>query len=132
MTLIIDLAQIYSITTDNGSNALAATNLISNIVEVELDQESLNSNLDNLEDIIAAEQLLQSSLLDLKTAMEGVHLVRCASHTLALAVEDCISRKGDESLKELSAKARNVVCTLRTLNMRKQLRKKNCLWRLLM
>ena len=40
----IDLAQIYSVTTDNGFNALAATNLISNIVEVELDQESLNSN----------------------------------------------------------------------------------------
>ena len=121
----IDLAQIYSITTDNGCNALAATNLISNIVEVELGQESLNSILDNLEDIIAAEQLLQSSLLDLKTAMEGVHLVRCASHTLALVVEDCIGRKGDESLKELSAKAKNVVCTLLTSNMRKELRKKN-------
>ena len=55
----IDLAQIYSVTTDNGFDALAATNLISNIVEVELDQESLNSNSDNLEDIVAAEQLQQ-------------------------------------------------------------------------
>ena len=62
----IHLCQIYSITTDNGSNALAASSSISNLVEAELDQLSAESNLDNLEDVIAAEHLLQSSMCDLK------------------------------------------------------------------
>ena len=120
----IELSQIYSITTDNGSNVLATSNLISNAVGVELDQMSLNDDLDNIEDIIAAEELLQASLFDLKTALEGVHLVRCSAHTLALAVDDCIGRKSDETTKKLLTNARNVVCTLRNSIMRKELRKK--------
>ena len=57
--------------------------------------------------------------------MEEVHIVRCASHTLALAVDDCLGRKADENTKKLIEKARNVVCTLRNSSMRKELRKKN-------
>ena len=53
-----------------------------------------------------------------------MHLVRCSAHTLALAVDDCIGRKSDETTEKLLANARNVVCTLRNSNMRKELRKK--------
>ena len=90
----IELLQVYSITTDNGSNALAASNFISCAVEDEVDQLCMETidDLDNIDDIIAAEQLLQSSVFDLKTALEGAHIVRCAAHTLALAVEDCLGR----------------------------------------
>ena len=122
----IHLCQIYSITTDSGSNALAASSSISNLVEAELDQLSAESNLDNVEDVIAAEHLLHSSMCDLKkSALEGVHIICCASHTLALAVDDCLGLKADEDTKKLIEKARNVVCTLRNSNMRKELRKKN-------
>ena len=73
----IELSQIYSITTDNGSNVLATSNLISNAVGVELDQMSLNDNLGIIEDIIAAEELLQASLFDLKNGFR-----RCAPRTM--------------------------------------------------
>ena len=59
--------------------------------------------------------------------MEGVHIIRCALHTLALAVDDCLGRKADEDTKKLIEKARNVVCTLRNSSKRKKLRKKNLL-----
>ena len=123
----IELLQVYSITTDNGSNALAASNFISCAVEEEVDQLCMETidDVDNIDDIIAAEQLLQSSVFDLKTALEGAHLVRCAAHTLALAVEDCLGRKSDETTKSLITSDRNVVCTLRSCNMRKELRKKS-------
>ena len=92
------------------------------MVEEEIGQLCMETidDLDNIDDIIAAEQLLLLSVFDLKTALDGAH----AAYTLALAV-DCLRRKSDETTKSLITSARNVVCTLRSCNMRKELRKKS-------
>lgn len=115
----ISMSQIYSITTDNGSNALAAGRFINADLVEELD------NFAEEDDQNQAEELLQSSANDLQTSTSDIHLVRCAAHTLALAVNDCIGRKASSSIKALLQEARSVVCTLRTSNLRKELKRQN-------
>ena len=89
---------------------LSARSYINNFVEVELDKRSVENDFDHLDNEIAVEHLLQSSLFDLKTVFGNV------ISSVALVVDDCIGRDVDECTKELIGKARNVAYFLRNSN----------------
>lgn len=80
----ISLSQVYTITTDNGSNMLLAVKLLS-----EERTSSTNNNLDYVEDE-------EDGILDLIESQcfnevgKVIIGIRCATHTLQLAVEDAL------------------------------------------
>jgi len=62
------------------------------------------------------EERTQLSINDIQNSASGIHIVRCTAHILALA---------SRSIKTLLQQTRNVICTLRTSNLMKELKKQN-------
>ncbi|KYM95312.1 hypothetical protein ALC62_14042 [Cyphomyrmex costatus] len=71
--------QIYSITTDNGNNMIKAVEIFSNenVDESEEDEEAIN-----------CEQLAETVVENLRFKEQNVISVKCAAHTLQLAIKD--------------------------------------------
>ncbi|XP_020296595.1 zinc finger BED domain-containing protein RICESLEEPER 3-like, partial [Pseudomyrmex gracilis] len=104
--------QIYSITTDNGRNILKAVELISDENDVEVDEERerfSNESYDNNN-----EQCVDDVIQNFCNEYQNIISVKCAAHTLQLAVKDYLA----ENKIELIHHARQVVKTLRTSTFR--------------
>lgn len=96
----VTLDQIYSVTCDNGSNMIAAVRELKEELEAEVqgDMDEENVNDDDTMDTLSIE------------LQEHLNLVRCAVHTLQLAVLD-LPYKNDVNLKKITniaKKCRNV------------------------
>ncbi|KAK4322775.1 hypothetical protein Pmani_006443 [Petrolisthes manimaculis] len=93
----IEEQQIYTLTTDNGSNVVKAGQIMRENTRYVDPEESYGSDeyddeVDNLsEDEISRLSEVNETLNGIKTAAEGVISVRCAVHTLHLNVHDVIS-----------------------------------------
>lgn len=119
----IELNQILTITTDNGSNMLRMANLIDSSVSAMLDS---SNNLESDEYSDGDSEALEVNLiadeddvhnLELQVEEEGnvvrkVTSVRCAAHCLQLAVKDAC-----QDLQEFLEQIRQIVRKLRTPNM---------------
>ncbi|KAK3924520.1 Putative AC transposase [Frankliniella fusca] len=103
----INITNLVSFTSDNGQNMLRAADFLRSV------QEELQNAIDEDQDD-----------LDLAVDQGGVTLdsVKCAAHTLQLAIVDD-SIKKIESVGELFAKARVAVKKLRSETYRKKLKK---------
>lgn len=104
--------QIYSITTDNGRNILKAVELISDENDVEVDEERerfSNESYDNNN-----EQCVDDVIQNFCNEYQNIISVKCAAHTLQLAVKDYLA----ENKIELIHHARQVVKTLKTSTFR--------------
>lgn len=120
----IEEQQIYTLTTDNGSNVVKAAKIMrENTKQTPEDtEESYGSDeyddeVDNLsEEEISRVSELNETLSGIKTATEGVIPVRCAVHTLQLSVHDVIS--SNTQIKRVLGAVRKVVNKTHTQNMR--------------
>ncbi|XP_018376455.1 PREDICTED: uncharacterized protein LOC108769763 [Trachymyrmex cornetzi] len=134
----ISLDQIYSITTDNGANMLKAVRILTyededcdnNILEenennIDYNSEENEANeyeIDNLsvfENINVIEDLTSNN----ETSILSLTGIRCAAHTLQLAVDDALKRA--KSISQLILKARNLAKKLRTQTFIYLIRKQN-------
>ncbi|XP_031330371.1 uncharacterized protein LOC116161229 [Photinus pyralis] len=136
-------SQIYTITTDNGSNmikaikSLATSNGDLEIVEMdedeaqdlEIDDEAQESLLNSFpdDDILNLTNLLQPQEGDPFPSHLNYHVfitgMRCAAHTLQLAVEGALSK--DKSVAALILKARHIIKKLRTQTYLYMIKKQN-------
>ncbi|KAH7950162.1 hypothetical protein HPB49_020339 [Dermacentor silvarum] len=97
----LSVAQVYSVTTDNGANMLKAVHLLG-----ETDHETDASSSDEEVDSGYPEFEHCGCLLDNAEDAEGLGLdgaefklgVRCAAHTLQLAVSDALKDSGSNTL----------------------------------
>lgn len=109
--------QIYSITTDNGANMIKMTQLLN---------DGDNDSDEDDTDTEPLEILLNNNVYDVdNTEPEipySVTSIRCAAHTLQLAVNDALQE--DESIHTIN-EARSVVRKLRTPTMRNMLKASN-------
>ncbi|CAG9820729.1 unnamed protein product [Phaedon cochleariae] len=145
----IGLGNIYSITTDNGSNLLKAIKIIASeigeydVIENEVDNDDQDEFSENIEIVVEDDSDMEgnsrsgaglefgsdaffkifyknfqdfnndgsstSTLPNLRLKVTGM---RCAAHTLQLAIED--TRKQDTIVGKLLLEVRRVVKTLRT------------------
>ena len=135
----ISVSQIYTVTTDNGANMLKSVKLLSNKQLKEnafADEDSpetsqaASSNSDVENDVYSDEdsecEATDSSAFNIEILLESLagfdfvestsrpmlRGLRCAAHTLQLAVDDALSLK-QSSLKSDIAKARHVCKILR-------------------
>ncbi|XP_055540597.1 uncharacterized protein LOC129727133 [Wyeomyia smithii] len=95
----ISISQIFSITCDNGANMLAAVKKLKEVYEY----EQLCIRFDE-EDIEEKEQEIDQNLFteELNNKLkENLNLVRCAVHTLQLAILDVIN-KSNADVKKLT------------------------------
>lgn len=99
----IDKKQIYCITTDNGRNMLKAVQILSNEYE----------SIQNEEDI-HTEEYTETLMENIFNQGEGITSIKCAAHTLQLAVKDFLSQIDSEIIP----RAREIVKALRTPTMR--------------
>ncbi|KAK4301466.1 hypothetical protein Pmani_026385 [Petrolisthes manimaculis] len=118
----IEEQQIYTLTTDNGSNVVKAGQIMRENTRYVDPEESYGSDeyddeVDNLsEDEISRLNEVNETLNGIKTAAEGVISVRCAVHTLQLSVHDVIS--SNARIKKVLGAVRKVVNKTHTQNMR--------------
>lgn len=96
--------QIYAITTDNGRNMIKAVELFSN--------ESISENEDD--NIEFYEKSVENLMRDMCTENPNIISIKCAAHTLQLAVKDFFSSNS----KEVVIRARQIAKSLRTPNYR--------------
>ncbi|XP_064462638.1 uncharacterized protein LOC135373352 [Ornithodoros turicata] len=111
--------QVYSITTDNGANMIKAVELLR---EEELEETALLANDDEEEDSAQTGDYL-SELEQAGSANSDEPLVqgvRCAAHTLQLAVHDALK---NEEAQETVGKCRALTKLLRTQTMMSLIRK---------
>ncbi|RVE42487.1 hypothetical protein evm_012859 [Chilo suppressalis] len=115
----INIEQIYSITTDNGANMVKIVRLLNDELNDSDSDEEFNQDME-MEPIQIS---LRSDSDDTEHAY-CITSVRCAAHTLQLAVNDAINE--DES-KCIVEEARAIVRKLRTPTMKNilQIAKKN-------
>jgi hypothetical protein len=112
--------QIYTMTTDNGANMLKCVADMRNDLERETNdpfgiEETIEQVIDGLdyeEALLQSLELLDDSLPANPVIMKGV---KCAAHTLQLAVGDAIA--ATPSLNDVIGKARAVVKQLKTPNI---------------
>lgn len=110
----VSVQQIYSVTVDNGANMLATvrklkTDLDSMLLQQieELQKQDPGNNdasfdEDNTEKMEGDPELTN----DLSNAFqEQLNLIRCAVHTLQLAINDVVN-KSDESVKQITSMAK--------------------------
>lgn len=119
----IKLKQIFTITSDNGANMLKCVDLISN--ELNLTNQHIEEIFGNVEEDVsdsvmdglfeAFKQLEQESAEQMITSDGILKGIRCAAHTLQLAIFDSI--KKDQTVEKIISKARAVVKKLRTPTM---------------
>lgn len=133
----VDLKQVLSITTDNGANMLKAVSLLEEqqrdiISDEEENKEQENEEQENEEkenEIRENEEQengsnafitkLDASIGDIATnsgCSPILRSVRCAAHTLQLAVDDVLKLKGD-CIPAIIGRARKVTKRLRTINV---------------
>lgn len=116
----VELCQVYSITTDNG------TNLVKSVKSLMEDQQQQSGSDDEGEvtgDQNAELQLTSDDPFDDTGPWPGVlRGVRCAAHTLQLAVDDAMKKS---SVKATVAKAREVCKKLRCPNVMMMIKKLN-------
>ena len=135
-TYDLNVDMIYSITTDNGANMLKAVSVLSSyqnqIKGKETDEitDNLNENIDENGNNAGLQELMKTTedvdndavhflhidhvpeiLMTYKDATSILQGVRCAAHTLQLAVSDSIKEK---NISHLISKARNVAKKLKT------------------
>ncbi|GLV36174.1 hypothetical protein CBL_21482, partial [Carabus blaptoides fortunei] len=98
----IDIQQIYSITTDNGANMISFVNLLGIEIEDEYSViEIENETRDHFEDGV---------FFDNNFTFNNLIGIRCAAHTLQLAIKDSIK---NADLNEFISDARELVKKLR-------------------
>lgn len=102
--------QIYTLTTDNGSNVVKAGKLMQE--DAAVDDEASDSEADTPED----NYKLSDELRSVTVAAKSVTSMRCAAHTLQLSVHDVIN--SNEHVKEVLVKVRKIVKKTHTQNMR--------------
>ena len=113
--------QIYSLTTDNGSNVIKVGKLMQNDAHVkEGNSEEMLSDQEEISDEKvweAAENTLDEAVNGVKLAANtnSIASVRCALHTLQLCVHDVLKT---DSVKPLLCKVRKIVNKTHTQNMR--------------
>jgi bifunctional polynucleotide phosphatase/kinase len=112
----IKLWQVYSLTTDNGANMLKASRILAQTDSAESDEEEDSDYNDRLleEELIRRMEEGQNvsdeggeESAELQNMLQGV---RCAAHTLQLAILDALAEPGIAVI----AKARAVCKTLRS------------------
>lgn len=106
--------QVYSVTQDNGGNFVCAANMMTYLESPEFD---LNEDSDDDEEY---EENGLNGLEDLQ--LYGVQVIRCAAHTLNLAVEDTFQ---DGILIKFLKKFRSLAHHLRTPTLSEKLRAAN-------
>ena len=117
--------QIYSITTDNGANMPKCVRLL--VAEQENQSEDpfgMDETIDNVVAGVEYEQMLLNSLEHFDVESIGKNPViirglRCAAHTMQLAVEDALAKplNESESANDIIGRAREIVKHLRTPNI---------------
>ncbi|XP_029167403.1 uncharacterized protein LOC114937896, partial [Nylanderia fulva] len=138
--------QIYTITTDNGANMLKAVKLLASEyedsdIEIEEDQNKDNENNysdDNTyleseknegnnehetDDVSNILQEIETEDLNYNFQNNIITGIRCAAHTLQLAVDDALKRT--KATLHLISKARNLVKKLRTQTFIYLIKKQN-------
>lgn len=97
----VSIAQIFSVTCDNGSNMVAAVNLL----KKEIAEHALASQDDDEDDEDGNPS--NEEFLDLLSheLEDNLNLIRCAVHTLQLAILEVVN-KSNESIKEITAIAK--------------------------
>ncbi|XP_065095790.1 uncharacterized protein LOC135717588 [Ochlerotatus camptorhynchus] len=97
----IALDQVFTVTCDNGANMLAAVRELDKYVQViSAEKLMLDDEDDNYED---NDELLNDIINELSTK---VSLVRCAVHTLQLAVTDVVNHT-DNHIRRITTVAKN-------------------------
>ncbi|XP_064115089.1 uncharacterized protein LOC135221196 [Macrobrachium nipponense] len=111
--------QIYSLTTDNGSNVIKVGKLMQSDTQVKEgnSEEILSDNEENDDEQVleAAENKLNDLVNDIHLAAKSVTSVRCALHTMQLCVHDVLKT---DSVKHILCRVRKVVNKTHTQNMR--------------
>ncbi|XP_055585080.1 uncharacterized protein LOC129737935 [Uranotaenia lowii] len=100
----VPVDHIWSVTVDNGANMLAAVKKLQNEIQIAIIETLEDDDMDDLEpqfDITAA---LTAEL------QERINLVRCAVHTLQLAILDVVDKSHPKvsSLTDLAKKVKNI------------------------
>ncbi|KAK5866668.1 hypothetical protein PBY51_020839 [Eleginops maclovinus] len=115
----ISLQQVYSVTSDNGANMLKAVSLLSDIQERALSNEDATCEEteeigEDVEMVGEDEGSQEEPILQLDSVSHGhvLRSVRCAAHTLQLAVDDSLKQASN-----IIAKARRVAKRLRSQNV---------------
>lgn len=93
-TYELEIEQIFSATSDNGANMIAAIKQLQAITETEDDLEVLEDDQGDSEDDSFLETVRQEFASHL-------NLVRCAAHTVQLAVGDVV-KKNDANVKKFT------------------------------
>ncbi|KAK5866652.1 hypothetical protein PBY51_020825 [Eleginops maclovinus] len=115
----ISLQQVYSVTSDNGANMLKAVSLLSDIQERAVSNE--DATCEETEEIGEDVKMVgedegsqEEPILQLDSVSHGhvLRSVRCAAHTLQLAVDDSLKQASN-----IIAKARRVAKRLRSQNV---------------
>ena len=122
-----------TITTDNGANFVKCVALIVDEQEQQTsDPYGISETIDNAVSGIEYDSSLLQSLEDTdfdvnENNVATIRGVRCAAHTLQLAVEEAIksASKGTQSVEEVFDQSRNVVKHLRTPTLSYMLRAQN-------
>lgn len=118
----IKLKQIYTITTDNGSNMIKTISLL-NEEEDEDDEIEAEENVVVHEDLMTAVHGNSSSdndtFIELSNEEISVTSVRCAAHSLQLAIHDVLNEK---NLAKKIAKYRYICKKLRNTNILMQIK----------
>ena len=118
---------LYSMTMDNGSNVVACAKLIGQEIMDDLNEEDfLNKSTDSGGDDDGDEmdEVVLDALKQIPSVRDGLVPVRCAVHTLQLAVEDAFRKDGVAKIFDC---VRLVVKKLRTPSNRLLLKQKGCL-----
>ncbi|XP_058448985.1 uncharacterized protein LOC131428945 [Malaya genurostris] len=106
----LSLKNIFSVTCDNGANMVATVRKLNNDSYVmPTEQQADGTNIDELDesDVIEDDQQCERNVTpELANELsERITLVRCAVHTLQLAILDVVD-KSDESIRAITAVAR--------------------------
>lgn len=102
----IKKSQIYSVTTDNGRNMLKAVYILSNKNDDEFEN--------NEEEDVASQKCTEVLVENICCEDEKIISIKCAAHTLQLAVKDFLC----DIDMEIISRARELVKTLRTPTFR--------------
>lgn len=103
----ISIEQVFSVTCDNGANMLAAVRQLKQEYEMEhfswaLHEQSDQTDAEQMEQDLEEHKLTAALNSELQ---ENLNLVRCAVHTLQLAILDVVN-KSNEDVKMLTEVAR--------------------------
>ncbi|XP_062559975.1 uncharacterized protein LOC134224580 [Armigeres subalbatus] len=95
----LSIDQIFSVTCDNGANMLGAVRQLKKELEFSYLTDDASDEEDSLTDVefVEGQESLTTALSD--KLQESLNLVRCAVHTLQLAILDVVSKSNDDVKK---------------------------------